>query len=72
MARGVEHTPIRDMELGYHLNFRDPDNIALEITVSNDVAAQWFAELREQEIPRQEIDTRLREYLRSLEPAPTE
>jgi catechol 2,3-dioxygenase-like lactoylglutathione lyase family enzyme len=72
VARGVEHTPIRDMELGYHLNFRDPDNIALEITVSSDVAAQWFAELREQEIPRQEIDARLHEYLTSLEPAPTE
>lgn len=72
VAHGVEYTPIRDMELGYHLNFRDPDNIALEITVSNDVAAQWFAELREREIPRQEIDTRLQEYLRSLEPAPTE
>ena len=27
---GVTYTPIRDMELGYHLNFRDPDNIALE------------------------------------------
>jgi hypothetical protein len=36
------------------------------------VAAQWFAELREREVPRQEIDTRLREYLRSLEPAPNE
>jgi hypothetical protein len=60
------------MELGYHLNFRDPDNIALEITVSNDVAAQWFAELREREIPRQEIDTRLQEYLTSPTPAPTE
>jgi len=28
--RGVEYTPIRDMEFGYHLNFRDPDGIALE------------------------------------------
>lgn len=28
---GVVYTPIRDMEFGYHLNFRDPDNIALEI-----------------------------------------
>jgi glyoxylase I family protein len=26
----VPYTPIRDMELGSHLNFRDPDNIALE------------------------------------------
>jgi hypothetical protein len=26
-ATGVPFTPIRDMEFGYHLNFRDPDNI---------------------------------------------
>ena len=71
VAHGVEHTPIRDMELGYHLNFRDPDNIALEITVSNDVARPVVRGAARQEIPRQEIDTRLREYLRSLEPAPT-
>lgn len=24
---GVPHTPIQDMPLGHHLNFRDPDNI---------------------------------------------
>jgi len=28
---GVEYTPIRDMEFGFHLNFRDPDGIALEL-----------------------------------------
>ena len=72
VAHGVEYTPIRDMELGYHLNFRDPDNIALEISVSKDVTAQWFAELRESEIPRHEIDARLKEYLASLELAATE
>ena len=34
---GVTYTPIRDMEMGYHLNFRDPDGIALEISAPNDV-----------------------------------
>ncbi|GAA3602806.1 VOC family protein [Microlunatus ginsengisoli] len=34
---GVTYTPIRDMELGSHLNFRDPDNIALELTVPNEL-----------------------------------
>jgi catechol 2,3-dioxygenase-like lactoylglutathione lyase family enzyme len=34
---GVTYTPIRDMELGYHLNFRDPDNIALELSAPNEV-----------------------------------
>ena len=70
-AHDVEYTPIRDMELGYHLNFRDPDNIALEISVSKAVTAQWFAELREREIPRQEIDARLQEHLASLKPSAT-
>ena len=33
---GVTYTPIRDMEFGYHLNFRDPDNIALELSAANE------------------------------------
>lgn len=32
---GVTYTPIRDMEMGYHLNFRDPDGIALELSAPN-------------------------------------
>src|SRR6188472_914427 len=34
---GVTYTPIRDMELGFHLNFRDPDNIALELSAPNEL-----------------------------------
>jgi glyoxylase I family protein len=34
---GVVYTPIRDMEFGYHLNFRDPDDIALELSAPNDL-----------------------------------
>jgi catechol 2,3-dioxygenase-like lactoylglutathione lyase family enzyme len=34
---GVSYTPIRDMEFGYHLNFRDPDHIALELSAPNDL-----------------------------------
>jgi glyoxylase I family protein len=30
-AAGVEHSPIQDLPLGHHLNFRDPDGIALEL-----------------------------------------
>ena len=33
---GVTYTPIRDMEFGFHLNFRDPDNIALELSAPNE------------------------------------
>lgn len=41
-AHDVPYTPIRDETFGSHLNFRDPDNIALELSSSNDlmVAAQ--------------------------------
>lgn len=67
---GVEHTPIRDMELGHHLNFRDPDHIALELSASNDIAARWLAELKEREIPREEIDARLQDHLASFAPSP--
>ncbi len=63
---GVVHTPIRDMEFGSHLNFRDPDNIALEITTQNDVLKGWLVELREREIPDEEREARLTEYLMSL------
>ena len=63
---GVEYTPIRDMEFGAHLNFRDPDHIALELSTSNETMTTWFDELREREIPRDEIDARLAEYLASL------
>ena len=34
---GVTYTPIRDMEMGYHLNFRDPDSIALELSAPNEL-----------------------------------
>ena len=32
---GVTYTPIRDMKMGYHLNFRDPDGIPLEFDAPN-------------------------------------
>lgn len=63
---GVEYTPIRDMEFGAHLNFRDPDDIALELSTSNEILTRWFDEFRAREIPREEIDGRLTEYLASL------
>ena len=34
---GVPYTPARDELFGSHLNFRDPDGIALEITSSNEL-----------------------------------
>jgi catechol 2,3-dioxygenase-like lactoylglutathione lyase family enzyme len=60
---GVEYTPIRDMEFGAHLNFRDPDHIALELSTSNPTLESWLDELRERDISREEIDARLAEHL---------
>ena len=68
---GVEYTPIRDMEFGSHLNFRDPDHIALELSSSNAVLTGWFDELREREIPPDEIEARLTEHLASRQPTIT-
>jgi len=48
---GVTYTPIRDMELGYHLNFRDPDDIALEFNAPNEVYAGLLAQLRSGAVP---------------------
>ena len=62
---GVEYTPIRDMDFGSHLNFRDPDNIALELNCHNDVMKGWLAELEERDIPADEREARLAEYLTS-------
>jgi catechol 2,3-dioxygenase-like lactoylglutathione lyase family enzyme len=67
-ALGIEYTPIRDMEFGAHLNLRDPDHIALELSTSSEVLTGWFDELREREIPREEVDARLAEHLASLQP----
>jgi glyoxylase I family protein len=64
---GVPYTPVRDMEFGHHLNFRDPDGIALELSTSNEVLTEWLAELREREIPAAEIEARLADHLQSLQ-----
>lgn len=45
---GVEHTPIQDMPLGYHLNFRDPDGIALEFQAPNAMYAAAVEEMQTQ------------------------
>ena len=63
---GVEYTPIRDMEFGAHLNFRDPDHIALELSTSNEILTSWFDELRDSELSQEDVDARLAEYLAAL------
>ncbi|WP_420123854.1 VOC family protein [Nakamurella sp.] len=53
--RGVEFTPIREAEFGYHLNFRDPDGIALEFGVSKDDFAAAMALVRSGQLTRDQI-----------------
>ncbi len=65
---GVTYTPIRDMEFSHHLNFRDPDGIALEFVAPYPILTAWLQELRERDVPREEIQSRVAEYLASLQP----
>jgi glyoxylase I family protein len=62
-AAGVAFTPVRDMAFGYHLNFRDPDGIALEFMVPNAVMTANLQELRDRDVPREEIRARVEEQL---------
>ena len=48
---GVTYTPIRDMEFGHHLNFRDPDNIALELMAPNELMVGIVEQLRAESPP---------------------
>ena len=56
---GVVYTPIREMPFGAHLNFRDPDGIPLELSVSSPQMTEWLRELREGDVPREEIRARV-------------
>ena len=52
---GVEHSPIADGGLSFHLNFRDPDGIALEITAPGAPYAAARELLRSTELSDDEI-----------------
>lgn len=52
---GVSYTPIRDMEMGSHLNFRDPDGIALEFWIPNDLMVQAQQALAAGQVSSEEI-----------------
>ena len=52
---GVEHTPVRDMALGYHLNFRDPDGIALELQAPTAEYAAVLADVATRELSDEEV-----------------
>lgn len=52
---GVEYTPIREVEFGHHLNFRDPDGIALELSVSKDFYATALDQVRSGQLTDEQI-----------------
>lgn len=56
-AAGVTYTPIRDMEFGFHLNFRDPDGIALELSAPNEILLAARAALAAGQTSQDDIDT---------------
>jgi catechol 2,3-dioxygenase-like lactoylglutathione lyase family enzyme len=66
---GVTYTPIRDMEMGSHLNFRDPDDIALELSCPNDLLLAAQEALRSTDLSREQIRAWVSEHL-SAEVAP--
>ncbi|HEY5820839.1 MAG TPA: VOC family protein [Propionibacteriaceae bacterium] len=54
-AHGVSFTPIQDLPLGHHLNFRDPDGIALELQAPSAPYAAALARLRTGEVSDAEV-----------------
>ena len=62
-AAGVASSPIQDMPFGHHLNFTDPDGIALELQAPNDLYRGVLEELRTTEISDDEVRRRALELL---------
>ncbi|GAA2736430.1 VOC family protein [Pedococcus aerophilus] len=52
---GVQHSPIQDMPLGHHLNFRDPDGIALELQAPSEMYAAALDRMRTQRLSKEEV-----------------
>ena len=54
-AHDVPYTPIRDMQFGHHLNFRDPDGIALELQAPSEMYAAALDRMRTQRLSNEEV-----------------
>lgn len=54
-AAGVTYSPIQDNPLSSSLNFKDPDGIALEFSVSTDIYAAALTRLREEDLTHEAI-----------------
>ena len=60
---GVRYTPVRDELFGSHLNFRDPDGIALELTSGNELMDAARAQFDSGRASREAIDTFVAEHV---------
>ena len=54
-AEGVVFTPVREMTFGHHLNFRDPDGIALELQAPTAEYAAVLADVATRELSDEEV-----------------
>ena len=54
-TEGVPFTPIQDTALGHHLNFRDPDGIALEFQAPTEMYAAALRDLRSRDVSDAEL-----------------
>ncbi len=61
-ALGVTYTPIRVMEFGFHLNFRDPDDIALELSAPNEHLVAAKKALADGQTSQADIDAFIDEH----------
>jgi glyoxylase I family protein len=52
---GVPHSPIQDTDLGHHLNFRDPDGIALELDAPTDTYRALLAQIQDPSVSVDEL-----------------
>lgn len=52
---GVACSPIVDVPLGHHLNFRDPDGIALELQAPSELYAAALAVARDRQLSDAEV-----------------
>ena len=63
LAADVDCSPIQDMPFGHHLNFTDPDGIALELQAPNAFYLAVLDELRSTTLSDEEIRARAVELL---------
>ena len=68
-AAAVPCSPIQDLPFGHHLNFTDPDGIALELQAPNDLYLAALEEIRTTGISDDNVRSRAAALLMSASPS---